>query len=73
MPVINAAGAEDISDLVANDGLPMIADEFQGSTSLNDVNLSGIDKFFICLDAIHIRYSDKDYSSSRTIMDSRYI
>jgi hypothetical protein len=77
LPVINAEGAQYIGYLVTNNGLSTIAKEFQWCPSLDDVILQGIDKLFVCLDTINISNlnvnSNKNYSSGRTIIDSRDI
>jgi hypothetical protein len=58
---------------MADNGLTMVTDEFQGGTMLDDVVFQCVDKLFICLNAIDISdlcvSSNKENSSSRTIID----
>jgi hypothetical protein len=73
LPIINTEGAKDISNLLTDDGLAAVTNQFQGGTTLDGVVFQGVDKLFVCLNAIDISdlgaSANKDNSSSRTIMD----
>jgi hypothetical protein len=74
LPVVYAEGSEDICHLVTNNGLTTVTDEFLGGSTLDDIIFQCADKLFVCLNAINISdlsvESNKDHSSSRTIINS---
>jgi hypothetical protein len=73
LPIINTEGAKDISNLMTDDGLAAVINQFQGGTMLDDVVFQCVDKLFVCLNAIDISDlgagANKDNSSSGTIID----
>ena len=74
LPIINTEGAKDISNLMTDDGLAAVTNQFHGGTTLNDVVFQCVDKLFVCLNAIDVSdlgvSANKDNSSSGTIIDS---
>jgi hypothetical protein len=73
LTVVDTEGAEDVCNLMTNNGLSMIADEFQGGTTLDDVIFQCVDKLLVFLDAIHISdlsvHSNKYHIIIRTSTD----
>jgi hypothetical protein len=73
LPSFNTEGAKDISNLMTDNGLAAITNQFQGGTTLDDVVHQCVDKLFVCLNAIDISdlgtSANKDSSSSGTIID----
>jgi hypothetical protein len=74
LPIVDKEGAKNSCNLVTNNGLTAVADEFQRGTMLDDVIFQGVDKMFVCHYPIYISDlsvdSKKYHSSSRTIIDS---
>jgi hypothetical protein len=74
LPIVNAEGAKNISNLVTDNGLAAVTNQFHGGTTLDDVIFQCVDKLFVCLNAIDISdlgvSANKDNSSSGTIIDS---
>jgi hypothetical protein len=72
-PIINAEGAEDISNLMTDYGLATVTNEFQWGTTMDDVVFQSVYKLFVCLNAIDISdlgaSANKENSRSGTILD----
>jgi hypothetical protein len=73
LPIINTEGAKDVSNLMTDDGLAAVTNQFQEGTTLDDVVFQCVDKLFVCLNTIDISdlgaSANKDNSSSGTIID----
>jgi hypothetical protein len=73
LPIINAEGAKDISDLVTDYGLATVTNEFQRGTTSDDVVFQSVVKLFVCINAIDISdlsaSANKDNSCSGTMMN----
>jgi hypothetical protein len=73
-PIVNAETAKNICYFMANKGLAAFTDELKGGTTLDNDIFQGVDKLFVCLNAIDISdlgvHTNKDHSSSRTIINS---
>jgi hypothetical protein len=72
LPIVNAEGSKDISNLMTDYGLATVTNEFQWGTTLDDVVFQSVEKLFVCLNAIDISdlgaSANKDNSSSGTII-----
>jgi hypothetical protein len=62
LPVVNPKGTKDVCNLVADNGLTTVTNEFQGGTMLDDFVLQCVTKLFIRLNPINI--SDFSVDSS---------
>jgi hypothetical protein len=73
LPIVNAEGAKDISNLMTDYDLDAVTNELQWGTTLDDVVFQGVDKLFVCLNAIDISdlgtSANKDKNSSGTIIN----